>query len=44
MSLTMTIEVPVSFHQHGRGNPKELGSGADAASRCLRVVCRGWRV
>ena len=32
MSLTMTIEVPVSFAHPGRGNPKELGSDADAVS------------
>ena len=32
MSLTMTIEVPVFFQHQGRGNPKELRSGADSAS------------
>jgi hypothetical protein len=32
MSLTMTIEVPVSFPHPGRGNPTELGSDADAVS------------
>ena len=32
MSLTITIEVPVSFPHPGRGNPKELHSGADSAS------------
>ena len=32
MSLTMTIEVPVSFPHLGRGNPKEPRSDADAAS------------
>jgi hypothetical protein len=32
MSLTMTIEVPVSFPHPGRGNPTKLRSGADAAS------------
>jgi hypothetical protein len=32
MSLTMTIEVPVSFPHPGRGNPKERPAGADAAS------------
>jgi len=32
MSLTMTIEVPVSFPQQGRGRPKEQPSGAEAAS------------
>ena len=41
MSLTLTIEVPVSFAHPGRGNPKELPSGA-ARRRCLRVVYRGW--
>jgi hypothetical protein len=32
MSLTMTIEVPVSFPHAGRGNLKELGSDAESAS------------
>ena len=32
MSLTLTIEVPVSFAHPGRGNPKELPSGAARAS------------
>src|SRR5262245_12102108 len=32
MSLTMTIEVPVSFPHAGRGSPKEPPSSADAAS------------
>ena len=32
MSLTMTIEVPVSFPPSGRGSPKELRSGAESAS------------
>ena len=32
MSLTMTIEVPVSFPHQGRGGPKERRSGADSAS------------
>src|SRR5215471_12800498 len=31
MSLTMTIEVPVSFPHPGRGNHKEVRSGADSA-------------
>ena len=32
MSLTLTIEVPLSFPHSGRGNPKELHADADAAS------------
>ena len=32
MSLTMTIEVPVSFPHPGRGNRKELRSGAESSS------------
>ena len=32
MSLTLTIEVPLSFPHPGRGNLKELRSDADAAS------------
>ena len=32
MNLTMTIEVPVAFSHPGRGRPKEMRSGADAAS------------
>jgi hypothetical protein len=32
MSLTLTIEVSVSFPHSGRGNPKELRSDADSAS------------
>ena len=40
MSLTMTIEVPVSFPHPGRGNPTELRSGADAASLPLGRVPR----
>jgi hypothetical protein len=32
MSVTMTIEVAVSFPQQGRGSPKERPSGAEAAS------------
>jgi hypothetical protein len=31
MSLTMTIEVPVSFQQVGRGSRKDLPSDAEAA-------------
>ena len=40
MSLTMTIEVPVSFPHPGRGNPKELRSDADSASLPLGRVPR----
>jgi len=32
MSLTMTIEVPVTFPHPGRGNPQERRWGAEAAS------------
>ena len=32
MSLTLTIEVPVSFPHPGRGEHKELRSGAESAS------------
>ena len=32
MSLTMAIEVPVTFPHPGRGNPKELRSDPDSAS------------
>jgi hypothetical protein len=32
MSLTMTIEVPVSFEHSGRGSPKGRSSSAEAAS------------
>ena len=32
MSLTMTIEVPVSFPPPGRGRHQELGWGAETAS------------
>jgi len=32
MSLTMTIEVPVTFHSPGRGSDKEQRSGAASAS------------
>ena len=31
MSVTMTIEVPVSFPHHGRGRHKERRSGAESA-------------
>jgi hypothetical protein len=44
MSLTMTIEVPVSFAHPGRGNPKELGSDADAVSLPLGRVPRVTRL
>ena len=40
MSLTLTIEVPVSFPHPGRGNPTELRSGADSASLPLGRVPR----
>jgi hypothetical protein len=32
MSLTLTIEVPVTFHPPGQGSAKEWPSGVDAAS------------
>jgi hypothetical protein len=32
MSLTMTIEVPISFQRSGRGGPKELRCGAESAA------------
>jgi hypothetical protein len=32
MSVTMTIEVPVSFPHQGRGSHKERGSSAESAS------------
>jgi len=32
MSLTLTIEVPVTFHSQGRGSDKEQRSGAASAS------------
>jgi hypothetical protein len=32
MSLTLTIEVPVTFQPHGRGSHKERRSGAESAS------------
>ena len=41
MSLTLTIEVPVSFPHPGRGNRKELRSDAES-STLPRVACRGW--
>jgi len=31
MSLTMTIEVPVTFQRLGRGSLKELDSGVEVA-------------
>jgi hypothetical protein len=40
MSLTMTIEVPVSFPHPGRGNPKQLRSDAASASLPLGRVPR----
>ena len=40
MSLTMTIEVPVSFPPSGRGSHKELRSGAESASLPLGRVPR----
>jgi hypothetical protein len=40
MSLTLTIEVPVSFPHQGRGGPKERRSGADSASLPLGRVPR----
>jgi hypothetical protein len=40
MSLTMTIEVPVSFPHQGRGNHKELPFSADSASLPLGRVPR----
>jgi hypothetical protein len=40
MSLTLTIEVPVSFPHPGRGSPKEVRSRADSASLPLGRVPR----
>jgi hypothetical protein len=40
MSLTLTIEVPVTFSHPGRGNPKELRPDADSASLPLGRVPR----
>ena len=40
MSLTLTIEVPVSFPHQGRGGPKVRRSGADSASLPLGRVPR----
>src|SRR5262245_15220095 len=40
MSLTMTVEVPVSFPHPGRGNPKELRSDAESSSSPLGRVPR----
>src|SRR5215469_12669168 len=40
MSLTMTIEVSVSFPQQGRGSPKERRSIAESASLPLGRVPR----
>ena len=40
MSLTLTIEVPMSFPHPGRGNPKELRPDPDSASLPLGRVPR----